>query len=105
MGVRLPYEKKGEKGGTHDVGMIEALEDPHLAPYALFIALDPFLRYGLQGDLASDVLRHRIGRAGSARKYGRTFGGRGGCRRRRGRTSLAALDVPCGALDHRVGKN
>jgi hypothetical protein len=64
---------------THDVGMVEALEDPHLAPHVLLIALDLFLRDSLQGDLESDVLRHRIGRAGSARRYGRTFGSRGGC--------------------------
>lgn len=75
--VRLPYGEEGKRG-THDVGMIEALEDPHLAPHALLIPLDLLLRDGLQGNLESDVLRHRIGRVGTARRYGRTFGGRGG---------------------------
>ncbi len=54
--------------GAHDVGMIEALEDLHLAPHALLIAPDPLLCDGLQGDLASDVLRHRIDGIYSARK-------------------------------------
>ena len=55
---QIALGEEGKRGETHDVGMIEALEDPHLAPHALLIALDLLLRDGLQGNLASDVLRH-----------------------------------------------
>jgi len=41
--------------------MIETLEHPHLAPYALLVPLDFLLRNGLQRDLARDVSRHRLG--------------------------------------------
>ena len=30
---------------THDVEMIEALENPHLAPHALLIVFDLLIRY------------------------------------------------------------
>jgi hypothetical protein len=52
--VRSPMRRK--KRGTHDVRVVKALEDPHLAEHALLIALDLLLRYGLQGDIESDEL-------------------------------------------------
>jgi hypothetical protein len=47
--------------GTHDVGVINALEDPHLVPHALLVPLSFLLRNGLQRDLAREVhsWRHR----------------------------------------------
>ena len=44
------------------VGVIDALEHPHLAPYDLLISLGILLRHGLQYDLAYDVSwRHLSG--------------------------------------------
>jgi hypothetical protein len=40
--------------------MVEALEDPHLAPHALLIAHN-LLCNGFQGNLTSDILQHQIG--------------------------------------------
>ena len=48
---------KWEGNLTHDVGMIEALEDLHFAPHALLVPLDFLLRNGLQRDIARDVRR------------------------------------------------
>jgi len=46
---------------THDIGGIKALEDLHLAPYALPVALYYILlRNGLQCDLARDINRWRF---------------------------------------------
>ena len=64
MRVITLYEKEGKKweegGGTHDIGMIETLQDVHLTPHALLLSLDPLLRNSLQSNLTSEVLRHRI---------------------------------------------
>jgi len=46
----------GWGNGTHDIGMIETLEYPHLTLYTL----------GFQCDLARNVLRHRLGAGGRA---------------------------------------
>lgn len=59
---------------THDVGMIEALEDPHLAPDAILIPLDLLFRDSLQRDLASDVLHQPIGGVSPARNLEGTMG-------------------------------
>jgi len=50
-------EKRGGEMGTHDVGMIETLEHPHLTPHALLV----LLRNGLQCNLARDVPKRRLG--------------------------------------------
>jgi len=44
---------KGKWNATHDLGIIDAQEDPHLTRYDLLIPLD--LLHGLQYDLACDV--------------------------------------------------
>jgi hypothetical protein len=59
---------------TYDVGMIEALEDPHLAPHAFLISLYFLLRNRLQRDVARDV--DRLGRRG-LRGGGKRGGGGG----------------------------
>ena len=60
-----------EGNRTHDVGMVEALEDLHLAPHALLVPLD-LLRNGLQRDIVRDV-RYLTG----VSMGGRMGGGRG----------------------------
>ena len=70
---------KGVRGkGTHDIGMIETLERPHLAPHALLF------RNRLQCDLARDIpscrlgggtLRGREGERGSGERAGVVEGG------------------------------
>jgi hypothetical protein len=64
--VRLHVREK--KRGRHNVRMVETLENLHLAPDALLIALDPLLRNRLQRDIASHALRQRVGRVGSVRR-------------------------------------
>jgi hypothetical protein len=59
---------------THNVGMIEALEDPHLAPDALLIPFDLLFRDSLQRDFASDVLHQPVGGVSPARKLEGTMG-------------------------------
>lgn len=61
------WRKDGRGNGTHDVGMIDALEHPHLAPYDLLISLDLLLRHGLQYDLACDVVQAEELRTGLRR--------------------------------------
>ena len=56
--------------GTHDVGMMETLEDLHFALHPLLVPLD-LLRNGLQCDIAHDV-----GRLGGVIMRGRVDGGR-----------------------------
>ena len=63
---------KWEGNRTHDVGMVEALEDLHLAPHALLVPLDLLLRNGLQCNIAHDI--HRLGGVSMRRHMG---GGRG----------------------------
>ena len=46
---------------THDMGMIETPEHPHLAPRALLVPLDFLLQNGLQCDLTCDLPRHWLG--------------------------------------------
>ncbi len=75
--VRLHLRSR-KKRGQHNVGMVETLEDPHLAPDALLIALDLLLRNRLQRHLASHVLRQRIRRVGSARSTEGALRSRGG---------------------------
>ena len=57
--------------GTHDVGMMETLEDLHFALHPLLVPLDLLLRNGLQCDIAHDV-----GRLGGVIMRGRVDGGR-----------------------------
>jgi len=45
-------EERGWGKGTHHVGMIEALEHPHLTLHALLIPLDLRFWNGFQCDLA-----------------------------------------------------
>ena len=58
--------------GTHDVGMMEALEDLHFVLHPLLVLLDLLFRNGLQRDIAHDV-----GRLGGVIMRGRVGGGRG----------------------------
>ena len=69
-----------KKKGTHNAGMIKALKDPHLAPYALLIPLDLLLRNSLQRDLASDILQQHVGGVSPARNREATCPPRGGGR-------------------------
>jgi hypothetical protein len=75
---------------THDIGMIEILEDLHLAPNALFVPLDLFLRNLFERDLTGDVrgcwvaraplrLKGEVGAHCGGGDWGRGFGG-GECR-------------------------
>jgi len=68
------------RGGdrTYDVGMIEALEDPHLAPHTFLISLYFLLRNRLQRDLARDVDRLRRRRRPRGGGKGGSGGGLGG---------------------------
>jgi len=73
--------EKVEGNRTRDVGMVEALEDLHLAPHALLVPLG-LLRNGLQRDIARDI-RHLTGvsmggRMGSGRGDREDGCGRGG---------------------------
>jgi hypothetical protein len=63
----------GAAGGnrTHDVGMMEPLEDLHFALYPRLVPLD-LLRNGLQRDITHDV-----GRLDGVIMRGRVGGGRG----------------------------
>jgi hypothetical protein len=99
---------------THDVGMIETLEDAHLAPHALLVPLDLLLRDRLERDLARDVPGRGRRREGTSRGRDRERGGgarvgRGGASGaggRRGWAGRAPLgegplfgwDVPCRTL-------
>ncbi len=56
---------------THNIGMVEALEDLHFAPHALLIPLD-LLRNDLQCDIARDI--HHLG---GVSMRGHMDGGRG----------------------------
>ena len=64
----------GAAGGnrTHDVGMMEPLEDLHFALHPLLVPLDLLLRNGLERDIAHDV-----GRLGGVIMRGCVGGGRG----------------------------
>ena len=68
------------RGGkrTYDVGMIEALEDPHLAPHTFLISLYFLLRNRLERDLARDVDRLRRRRCLPRGGNGGSGGGLGG---------------------------
>ena len=65
---------KWEGNRTHDAGMVKALEDLHLAPYALLVPLDHDLlvRNGLQCNIMHDI--HCLGGVSMHRHMG---GGRG----------------------------
>jgi hypothetical protein len=99
--------------GTHDVGMMETLEDLHFALHPLLVPLDLLLRSGLQRDIADDVgrlggviMRGRVGGGRGDREDGCGRGGLGGCEGRHGRADGTALDevpllwwyVPCRTL-------
>jgi hypothetical protein len=58
--------------GTHDVGMMEALEDLHFTLHPFLVPIDLLLRNGLHRDIAHDV-----GRLGGVIMCGRVGGGRG----------------------------
>jgi hypothetical protein len=93
---------KWEGNQTHYVGMIEALEDLHLAPHALLVPLD-LLRNGLQRDIVHNIhrlggvsVRGQMGGARGDREDRRSRGGLGGgCDGGREQTGGAALvEVP-----------